>query len=96
MSKRRRKFYAWGYEDEGATAEEIREVEKTWGNVFDVDQFVALPPPELNELELNKARINRIPKSLQSICRDDIYERALHTYGTVSYTHLTLPTILLV
>lgn len=81
MSKRLRKFYAWGYEDEGATPEEIREVEKTWGNVFDVDQFVALPPPKLNELELNKSRIKRIPESLQSICRDDIYERALHTYG---------------
>lgn len=81
MAEQRRKFYAWGYEDEGASAEEIQALERLWGGVFGVEHFDAIPAPTLGELALRPSRVTGIPDSLKPICRDDVYERALHTYG---------------
>ncbi|MEX0730194.1 MAG: FAD-binding oxidoreductase [Aquisalimonadaceae bacterium] len=81
MSERRRKFYAWGFEDQSATQEEIRTVEATWAEQFKIDEFNVMVPPKLEELELRPPRITNIPASLAGLCRSDTYERALHSYG---------------
>lgn len=79
--QRRRKFYAWGAEDEGATDDEIRTIEKVWGDVLGVDGFDATPAPTLDEITLKPSRVKAVPNSLRPICHTDSYERALHTYG---------------
>ncbi len=79
--QRRRKFYAWGFEDEHASDAEVAEIERVWGGVFGIDQFEALPAPTLDELTLRQSRITKIPDTLTDICHEDVYRRALHTYG---------------
>lgn len=81
MTERRRKFYAWGFEDQSATPEEIRLVESTWAEQFGIDRFDVIDPPKLDEIELQPPRIRNIPTSLAPLCRQDKYERALHSYG---------------
>ncbi|MDP6515251.1 MAG: FAD-binding oxidoreductase [Alphaproteobacteria bacterium] len=78
---RRRKFYAWGAEDEGATDEEARAIERVWGEALGADGFEVTPPPTLDEINLKPSRVDRVPTSLQPICHTDTYQRALHTYG---------------
>ncbi len=79
--RKRRKFYAWGGEDEGATAEEAHTIERVWGDALGADSFEATPPPTLDEISLEPPRIGAVPPSLQPICHTDPYHRALHTYG---------------
>ena len=81
MTERRRKFYAWGFEDQSATPEEIRTVESTWAEQFGIDDFDVMPPPKIEDVELRAPRITNIPSSLAGLCRTDVYERALHSYG---------------
>ncbi|HRO11987.1 FAD-binding oxidoreductase [Amaricoccus sp.] len=80
MSERRRKFYAWGFEDQTATAEEMAPVLDTWHRVFGTD-FEVTPAPTLETIEMRAPRITAIPAALTGICRQDRYERALHAYG---------------
>ena len=81
MPEGRRKFYAWGYEDQTASAEEMKPVLDTWREVFGVDDFEADPPPTLESIDMPPGRIAHIPAPLEQICRTDRYERALHAYG---------------
>ena len=81
MGERRRKFYAWGFEDQSATDEEMAPVLATWHRVFGMDSFDVMPPPQLDAVTLGPQRITEIPQALQPICRTDRYERALHAYG---------------
>lgn len=81
MSERRRKFYAWGFEDQAATAEEMAPVLDTWHRVFDVDDFDVVPAPTLDGVDMPASRITSFPDALKDICRTDRYERALHAYG---------------
>ena len=79
--QRRRKFYAWGAEGEGASDEEIQSIERVWGQALGADGFEATPAPTLEEIDLAPTRIETTPESLRGICHTDTYERALHTYG---------------
>jgi len=79
--QRRRKFYAWGAEDEGASADEARAIERTWAEPLGVDSFETTPTPTLDDIDLKPSRTITIPAALNEICRTDPYERALHTYG---------------
>lgn len=81
VAERRRKFYAWGFEDQSATSEEMAPVLATWHQVFGVDSFDVMPVPKLDEITIDAPRITEIPPALQAICRTDRYERALHAYG---------------
>lgn len=81
MSERRRKFYAWGFEDQSATPEEMAPVLHTWQSVFGIDSFDVVPPPTLDTIDMPESRITAFPKALTEICRTDRYERALHSYG---------------
>lgn len=81
MSERRRKFYAWGFEDQSAGREEMAPVLDTWHRVFGVDSFEVVPAPSLDAITMPESRIGDIPAALGDICRTDRYERALHSYG---------------
>lgn len=78
--EQRRSFYGWGYESQGASADEIRWFEKTWAALFGVDRFDPVPMPKESEITLRRPRVS-IPAALQSFCTGDKYERLFHSYG---------------
>jgi alkyldihydroxyacetonephosphate synthase len=77
---RRLKHWGWGYEDEQPSPQELRQTasflaERLGFGSADPEPFVplqdvSLPPPRLQP-----------PRSLERICRQDPYERTLHSYG---------------
>lgn len=81
MTERRRKFYAWGFEDQSATPEEMKPVLDTWHRTFEVDAFDVKPAPTLDTIDMPESRITHFPETIKDICRTDRYERALHSYG---------------
>jgi alkyldihydroxyacetonephosphate synthase len=80
VSRRRRKFWGWGYEGEVLTPEETRWLEATWAAFFGVDHFEVTPPPAPEEIALPSPRLAP-PTHLREICTSEPYERLLHTYG---------------
>jgi alkyldihydroxyacetonephosphate synthase len=53
MDARRRKFYGWGYADEGASADEIRLLEKTLAARFGIRSFDVTPAPRADKRALD-------------------------------------------
>jgi alkyldihydroxyacetonephosphate synthase len=80
MSARRRKFWGWGWEDEGPTADQQEKIAAVVGARFGLDGVRVELPPALDEIELRRPRIE-VPDSLAAICSASPYDRAGHTYG---------------
>jgi alkyldihydroxyacetonephosphate synthase len=80
MSERRRKFWGWGWEDEGLSAEQQQRVAQLLAARFGLDTIMAEPPPRLEEIDLRPPRVAP-PAALAAICSSDPYERAGHAYG---------------
>ena len=77
---RRLKHWGWGYEDEQPSPEELRGAAE-----FLVQRLgFGSPDPEspvaLDQVSLPRPRLQP-PRALEHMCRQDPYERALHTYG---------------
>jgi alkyldihydroxyacetonephosphate synthase len=78
--ERRRKFWGWGIEGEGPSAEQGEGIAKLLSAGFG---GVALPrcdPPRIEEIALPAPR-TRPPASLAEICSSDPRDRAGHSYG---------------
>jgi len=80
MSTRARKFWGWGYEGEGPTAEQQGRIAALLGARFGIDPPTALPPPRIDEIALRTPRVAP-PAALAALCSDDPADRAGHTYG---------------
>jgi alkyldihydroxyacetonephosphate synthase len=80
MSTRARKFWGWGYEGEGPTAEQQGRIAALLGARFGIDPPTALPPPRIDEIALRAPRVAP-PAALAALCSDDPADRAGHTYG---------------
>jgi alkyldihydroxyacetonephosphate synthase len=78
--RRQKKFYAWGYADEGLTAEEIKPWEVDIAQRYGVSAFDVSPPPTAKEIALRAPRVI-VPEALQSIVRIDHLTRLEHSYG---------------
>jgi alkyldihydroxyacetonephosphate synthase len=78
--KRRRKFWGWGWEDEGPSKEQQDGIAGLLATRFGVTDISIAEAPRLSEIELRRPRV-RPPDSLQGICSADPYERAGHSYG---------------
>ena len=81
MPERRRKFWGWGYEDQGPNLEQQRHMAERMGKRFALGPLEITPPPRESELNLRPPRIAP-PDSLASICTNATYDRALHSYGS--------------
>ena len=81
MAERRRKFWGWGYEDQGPNPEQQRHMAERMAKRFDLGALEITPPPTESELDLRPPRIAP-PDSLASICTSAAYDRALHSYGS--------------
>ncbi|MEU7811165.1 FAD-binding oxidoreductase [Pseudonocardia sp. NPDC049154] len=80
MTPRRRSFYGWGYEDDAASAQEIKSSERGWADLFGVEDFTPVPMPTPEEIDLRASRV-KIPVALRACCTDAKYQRLLHSYG---------------
>jgi alkyldihydroxyacetonephosphate synthase len=77
---RRRKFWGWGYENEGPTRDQQAQMAGTLQERFGLDNLEITDPPSLDEIELRPPRVAP-PPSLAALCATDEFERAGHTYG---------------
>ena len=80
MSTRPRKFWGWGYEGEGPTAEQQGRIAALLGARFGIDPPTALPPPRIDEIALRAPRVAP-PAALAALCSTAPLDRAGHTYG---------------
>jgi alkyldihydroxyacetonephosphate synthase len=78
--RRQKKFYAWGYADEGLTADEVRAWEADVARQYGQSTFDVSPPPRAEEITLRPPRVS-IPAALQPIVRTDHLTRLEHSYG---------------
>ena len=77
---RKRKFWGWGYEDQGPTPEQQRHMAERMAKRFGLGPLEITPPPKESDLNLRAPRVEP-PAALESICSTATHERAGHTYG---------------
>src|SRR5215831_11522111 len=80
MAERRRKFWGWGYEDQGPNLDQQRKMAERMAARFGLTELTILPHPTEAELNLRAPRVQP-PDSLASLFSATTYERAGHTYG---------------
>jgi alkyldihydroxyacetonephosphate synthase len=80
VESRQRRFWGWGYDDEGPTREQQERLGATLAKRFGIDGLVIVPPPTIDELALAVPRV-KPPDALAAICSVDPVHRAGHTYG---------------
>ncbi|GIW43596.1 MAG: alkyldihydroxyacetonephosphate synthase [Candidatus Binatia bacterium] len=80
MTTRRRKFWGWGWEDEGLDRSEQERLAALLAARFQLPDVRVGSPPRLEEIELRAPRV-RVPVSLESCCTTDPHERLGHSYG---------------
>ena len=80
MTHRRRKFWGWGYEDEGPNPEQQERIGQLLAARLGVAVSRPQTPPQIAELALRPPRIAP-PSALAACCSTDAYDRAGHTYG---------------
>ena len=79
-TERRRKFWGWGYEDEGPTPEQQGKIAEVLAARFGIDVPALTPAPRVEELQLRAPRVTP-PAALAEICSTSPIDRAGHTYG---------------
>ena len=77
---RRLKHWGWGYEDEQPSAQELRQAASFLSERLGFGSPDPEQPVPLHCVSLPPARLHP-PKSLERLCSQDPYERALHSYG---------------
>ena len=77
---RARKFYAWGWADDGARPDEVALLERSLAARFGVDRFDVTPAPAPGEFTLRKPRFG-VPESLRGIVSFEHLDRLGHSYG---------------
>jgi len=80
MAERRRKFYGWGYEDQGPTEEQKRHMAQRMAQRFNLPELKLAPVPTEADLNLRAPRV-KPPDSLAYICSTGTHARAEHSYG---------------
>ena len=80
MAERRRKFWGWGYEDQGPNPEQQKRMAERMAQRFGLSELTITPPPTEKELNLRAPRVQP-PGSLKEICSTSAYDRAGHSYG---------------
>src|SRR5437867_12764702 len=83
MTQRRRKFWGWGYEDEGPTHEQQERIAALLAARFGLGDVRIEQPPRIDDLALPPPRLTP-PAALAAICSSAPFDRAAHTYGKAS------------
>ncbi len=80
MAERRRKFWGWGYEDQGPNREQQQHMAARMSKRFDLGPLEITPAPTEDQLTLRGPRV-KPPAALEAICSSSTHERANHSYG---------------
>jgi len=80
---RKRKFWGWGYEDQGPNPEQQKHMAERMAKRFGLGPLELAPPPKESELNLRAPRV-KPPAALEPICSTSTHDRAGHTYGKSS------------
>lgn len=80
MVTKRRKFWGWGYDDEGPDSAYQSGIAKLLAQRFACGAVETAAPPRLEDIELPTRRLAP-PPALSDIISDSDYDRASHTYG---------------
>ena len=80
MAERKRKFWGWGYEDQGPTPEQQKHMAERMAKRFGLGELTLTPPPTEKELNLRAPRVQP-PDSLKEMCSTSTHDRAGHSYG---------------
>ena len=64
---RKRKFWGWGYEDQGPTPEQQKHMAERMAKRFGLGPLEITPPPKESELNLRAPRV-KPPAALEAIC----------------------------
>jgi len=80
MAERRRKFWGWGYEGEGPTAEQQEKIAALLGARFAIVAPTVQAAPRIEEINLRAPRLAP-PTALKPFCSTEPLDRAGHTYG---------------
>ena len=80
MAQRRQKFWGWGWEDEGPSAEQQQRIAELLAARFGLPPITVEAPPRLEEIALPAPRLAP-PAALAPWCSSAPYERAAHSYG---------------
>jgi alkyldihydroxyacetonephosphate synthase len=80
MASHRRKFWGWGWEDEGPTPEQQHRIGQLLAARLGLDEITIDEPPRIEEITLRPPRVAP-PSALAELCTVDPSERAGHTYG---------------
>jgi alkyldihydroxyacetonephosphate synthase len=80
MAERKRKFWGWGYEDQGPNPDQQRRMAERMAKRFGLNELKLVAPPTEAELNLRAPRI-RPPDALAAICSTSTYDRAARSYG---------------
>ena len=75
MAERKRKFWGWGYEDQGPTPEQQKHMAERMAKRFDLPELTLTPPPTESELNLRASRVQP-PDALKEICSTSTHDRA--------------------
>ena len=76
----RLKFYGWGHEGEGLSADESARVFRFVTERLGAEPRATAAPPQASDITLKRPRI-AAPASLAGVLTVDHYERLLHTHG---------------
>lgn len=79
-ASRTRRFWGWGYEDEGPDPLMLALLTEYLKDRFGIDEFQKIQPPSLDEIHLPAPRF-RLPPPLESFCTSDAADRIHHSYG---------------
>ncbi len=77
---RQRRFWGWGYEDEGPDPMAMAAIEAGLGPMLGMESVQVRPRPKLSEIALPAPRVSA-PEALDRLISIDPFERAAHSYG---------------
>ncbi|MEO1282041.1 MAG: FAD-binding oxidoreductase [Pseudomonadota bacterium] len=80
MERREKKFYGWGYADEGLSPAQIEPWEAEIAQRYGMDAFDVSPAPKAEDIELRESR-TPIPSALKALVRTDRSTRLEHSFG---------------
>ena len=80
MTRRKFKFWGWGYADEHASHEERERLKHFYAQRFSVSQWDEVAPPVVGEIPLPASRISA-PDTLAAISSNESEDRLIHSYG---------------
>ena len=80
MAERRLKYWGWGYEDDGLSADQTAALLETFAADFDIQPTADGARPGIEDIDLAEPRLAP-PASLAPVCTTEKFERILHSFG---------------